>query len=167
MLNYLPCAFPLAWSQCDSESFLLTAYESVIGTKVWNARLHLKASAPLTHASTYGGSSEPSQCPQSQTAIKRQGDDCVKMALKEPGAQQAGPISVKVAADDSQFSQPIIGVLIYAQRGHSHPLTNQRRAPEVSHDDKSVQDLSKGQRETAKRTNYSNYKHARSKEERD
>lgn len=89
------------------------------------------------------------------------------MALKEPGAQQAGPISVKVAADDSQFSQPIIGVLIYAQRGHSHPLTNRRRAPEVSHDDKSVQDLSKGQRETAKRTNHSNYKHARSKEERD
>lgn len=150
MLNYLPCAFPLAWSQCDSDcdSCLLTGYESVIWMKVLNAWLHLKASAQLTHVSTYGGSSEPSQCPQSQTAIKRQGDDCVKMALKEPGAQQAGPISVKVATDDSQFSQPIIGVLIYAQRGHSHPLTNRRRAPEVSHDNKSVQDLSKGQRET-------------------
>ena len=48
------------------------------------------------------------------------------MALKEPGAQLARPISVRVAADDSQFSQPIIWALIYAQRGHSPPLTNQR-----------------------------------------
>lgn len=99
-----------------------------------------------TRAPTYDGSTEPSQCPQSRTAIKRQGDDCVKMALKEPGAQQDRPISVKVAADDSQFSQPIIGALIYAQRGHSHPLTNERPVPEVSHDDKSDQDLDKSQR---------------------
>lgn len=115
----------------------------------------------------YGGSSEPSQCPQSQTAIKRQGDDCVKMALKEPGAQQAGPISVKVAADDSQFSQPIIGVLIYAQRGHSHPLTNQRPVPGVSHDDKSVQDLSKGQRKLQREQTAQTKNVARTKEETD
>ncbi|CAF96452.1 unnamed protein product [Tetraodon nigroviridis] len=60
------------------------------------------------------------------------------MALKERGAQQDTPISDKVATDDSQFSQPIIGALIYAQRGYSHPLTNKRPVPEVSHDDKSV-----------------------------
>lgn len=70
----------------------------------------------------------------------------VKMALKEPGAQQDRPISVKVATDDSQFSQPIIGALIYAQRGHSHPLTNERPVPEVSHDDKSVQGLTTSHR---------------------
>lgn len=58
--------------------------------------------------------------------LKGRGNDCVKMALKEPGAQLARPISVRVVADDSQFSQPIIGALIYAQRGHSLPLTNQR-----------------------------------------
>lgn len=40
--------------------------------------------------------------------LKGEGNDCVKMALKEPGAQLARPISVRVAADDSQFSQPII-----------------------------------------------------------
>lgn len=150
MLNYLPCAFPLARLQCDSETFLLLpAHGSVcvyLYMKVWNARLYWNASAHQTRTSTYDGSSESSQCPQSQTAIKRQGDDCVKMALKEPGAQQDRPISVKVAADDSQFSQPIIGALIYAQRGHSHPLTNERPVPEVSHDDKSGQYLSKSQR---------------------
>lgn len=69
----------------------------------------------------------------------------VKMALKEPGAQQDRPISVKVATDDSQFSQPIIGALIYAQRGHSHLWTNERPVPEVSHDDKSVQGLTTSQ----------------------
>lgn len=31
-------------------------------------------------------------------------ENCVKMALKELGAQLAGPISVRVATDDSQFS---------------------------------------------------------------
>lgn len=40
--------------------------------------------------------------------LKGGGNDCVKMALKEQGAQLARPISVRVAADDSQFSQPII-----------------------------------------------------------
>lgn len=40
--------------------------------------------------------------------LKGGGDDCVKMALKERRAQLARPISVRVAADDSQFSQPII-----------------------------------------------------------
>lgn len=89
------------------------------------------------------------------------------MALKEPGAQQAGPISVKVAADDSQFSQPIIGVLIYAQRGHSHPLTNQRPVPGVSHDDKSVQDLSKGQRKLQREQTALTKNVARTKEETD
>lgn len=58
--------------------------------------------------------------------LKGRGNDCVKMALKELGAQLARPISVRVAADDSQISQPIIWALIYAQRGHSLPLTNQR-----------------------------------------
>lgn len=57
--------------------------------------------------------------------LKGRGNDCVKMALKELGAQLARPISVRVATDDSQFSQPIIWALIYAQRGHSLPLTNQ------------------------------------------
>ena len=58
--------------------------------------------------------------------LKGGGNDCVNMALKELGAQLARPISVRVAADDSQFSQPIIWALIYAQWGHSHPLTNQK-----------------------------------------
>lgn len=40
--------------------------------------------------------------------LKGMGKDCVKMALKELGAQLARPISVRVATDDSQFSQPII-----------------------------------------------------------
>lgn len=57
--------------------------------------------------------------------LKGMGKDCVKMALKELGAQLARPISVRVAADDSQFSQPIIWALIYTQRDHSPPLTNQ------------------------------------------
>lgn len=87
-----------------------------------NAYVCSRACAYVTCPSVYDGR----LCPQSQIAIKRRGNDCVKMALKEPGAQLARPISVRVAADDSQFSQPIIWALIYAQRGHSPPLTNQR-----------------------------------------
>lgn len=68
----------------------------------------------------------PHVCPQCLIEIKSWGDECVKMALKEPGAQLARPISVRVTAEDSQFSQPIIWALIYAQRGHSPPLTNQK-----------------------------------------
>lgn len=99
-------------------------------TCVWNA-----------FARTWRREPGSRSCPQSQIAIKRQrvcvcvwrgwcggvgGGRGVKMALKEPWAQLAGNISVRVAADDSQFSQPIIWALIYAQRVHSPPLTNQR-----------------------------------------
>lgn len=79
-----------------------------------------------TRVPVYDGRPGPHRCPQCLIAIKSQGNDCVKMALEELGAQLARPISVRVTADDSQFSQPIIWALIYAQRGHSPPLTNQK-----------------------------------------
>lgn len=41
---------------------------------------------------------------QARSQLKGGGKDCVKMALKELGAEQTGPISVRVATDDSQFS---------------------------------------------------------------
>lgn len=62
----------------------------------------------VKHVSAYDGSPGPCLCPECLIAIKSRGNDCVKMALKELGAQLAGPISVRVTTDDSQFSQPII-----------------------------------------------------------
>lgn len=64
--------------------------------------------------------------PNGLIAIKMQGNDFVKMALTEQGAPLARPISVKVATDDSQFSQTIIWALIYAQQDHSPAWTNHK-----------------------------------------
>lgn len=46
----------------------------------------------------------PSVHPPSLTAAEHALKDFIKMALKELGAQLAGPISIRVALDDSQFS---------------------------------------------------------------
>lgn len=54
--------------------------------------------------SIYDRGPGPSVHPPSLTAAEHGLKDFIKMALKELGAQLAGPISVRVAPDDSQFS---------------------------------------------------------------
>lgn len=134
MLDFLPCLFPLVCQQCEFERFLFCCQHvsvwiiSIVLTHFSFYMLvfaHVRVCMKRVHQFMMNDQGHVYAL-KVRLQLKGRGNDCVKMALKEPGAQLARPISVRVAADDSQFSQPIIWALIYAQRGHSLPLTNQR-----------------------------------------